>query len=58
MENVSFEAIRELAMLYVQSQNLKDCSPEQIYDMYNDALNRFSEYDREKNPPIGPVTIR
>lgn len=44
-----------LAMLYLQSQDLKDKTPEEIYEMYEDACDRFAKAHkayRAKNPPV------
>jgi len=38
-----------LAMLYVQSQDLSNVSPEQLLDMYRDAYKRIREHRKELN---------
>lgn len=37
------ETFKQLALLYLQSKNLKGLSPEEIFDMYNTAYNRIAE---------------
>lgn len=46
-----------LAMLYVQSQDLSEVTPEGLLDMYQDAYQKIKAYRREKRnsikqPPI------
>lgn len=38
-----------LAMLYVQSQDLSNVSPEGLLDMYRDAYKRIREHRKELN---------
>ena len=40
-----FEA---LALLYVQSQDLSGKTPEELLDLYEDAVTRIREHNREK----------
>lgn len=44
-----------LAMLYLQNQDLKDKTPEEIYVMYRDAYERFAKVHRAyraQNPSV------
>ena len=38
--------LEALAMLYVQSQDLTDASPEDLYDMYQDAYQKIRDHHR------------
>lgn len=38
-----------LAMLYVQSQDLSNVTPEDLLDMYEDAYQKIKTYRREKH---------
>lgn len=38
------EEFRALALAYVQGQDLTDCTPEEILDMYSEALDSIHEH--------------
>ena len=38
-----------LAMLYVQSQDLTDVTPEELLDKYQDAYKRIQEHGRNRD---------
>lgn len=39
--------LRALAMAYVKGQDLSGCSPEEVLDMYSDALSRIWKHYEE-----------
>lgn len=42
-----------LAMLYVQSQDLSNATPEELLDMYTDAYERIKKANGKKQPSPG-----
>ena len=40
--------IQELALLYVKKHATPESTPEEIYRMYSDALERITQLSREK----------
>lgn len=56
MDNVTLQTFPQdeceaLAMLYVQSQDLSNLTPEELLDKYQDAYKKIKEHRKEQHKP-------